>query len=428
MGHGLKAVFHSSKGFSVQMMVGSIVLLMALTRALAFSSSKKGIWCHFRTCKRLLASIEEGNDQTSRKVWVTPGHVYFVATPIGNLHDISSRAIDILNQVDVICAEDTRNTIQLLRLLGIPHKKLISHHEHNEFQSIATITSLTKAGNSVAVVSDAGSPGIADPGAALASALVKEDVALHPVPGPSAVIAALSISGFLASEFSFLGFIPVKGRERKEKLANIDNIKHTVVLFEAPHRILRTLEDIASLSNYQSIRECVICRELTKKHEEILRGSVAEVLAALSKRNNDENKNSVNETDNLNHNSENKTNMLKGEFVVVLGPNADPNLDSKKKWRLLREVQSSSNSIIDDETYSNEDQSSKLSNSISEDDSHGRKNNESDNNDPRSEIISALIMERDNGKRRSEATKNVSKLFGAPKAIVYDIALRLPWD
>lgn len=219
--------------------------------------------------------MEEGTVPPTR--WVQPGHVYFVATPLGNRYDISMRATEILSSVDIICAEDTRRTIQLLRLLALPQKKVISHHEHNQAHSIPEIIKLVKSGKSIAVVSDAGSPGIADPGAGLAEALSRDDVPMHPVPGPSALIAALSICGFQASEFTFLGFLPVKGRDRSEKLSRISQTTHTVAFFEAPHRMLRTFSDLAALDFASSNRSCVVCRELTKKHEEIKRGSVSEV-------------------------------------------------------------------------------------------------------------------------------------------------------
>ena len=153
--------------------------------------------------------VDEEDEMSSAVV--EAGHVYYVATPLGNMKDITLRAIEVLTKADVICAEDTRHTIKLLRRLNLPHKELLSHHEHNWQEQLPKIVSMIQHGKSIAVVSDAGTPGISDPGAELAAALVSQRIPVHPVPGPSAVIAALSISGFVASEFTFLGFLAVKG-------------------------------------------------------------------------------------------------------------------------------------------------------------------------------------------------------------------------
>lgn len=212
-----------------------------------------------------------------------PGHIYFVATPIGNLLDISERAKLALTEADYICAEDTRHTGQLLNLLKIKPRKLISHHEHNYLEQIPKIIDLAKQGQSIAVVSDAGTPGISDPGAQLAEACFKAGVPVHPIPGSSAVVAALSVCGFPSSEFSFFGFIDVKGKERAAKLARIANTAHTAVFFEAPHRIVSTLSDLTE-SYGQGKRECVYCREITKLHEEIVRSPLEVCLATLRQR------------------------------------------------------------------------------------------------------------------------------------------------
>lgn len=229
----------------------------------------------WRNCAGISSSAESSQKLVE---WVQSGHVYFVATPIGNKHDISERAIGILSDVDVVVAEDTRQTIELLRRLNLPHKTIMSHHEYNQPSSIPHIINLAKSMKSVAVVTDAGTPGISDPGAPLAGALAAADVPLHPIPGPSSVIAALSISGFYASEFTFMGFLAVKGKERREKIDTIKSCLHTIVFFEAPHRIIKTLTDLLASSEDMKHRPCVCCRELTKKHEEIKRGSVQDVL------------------------------------------------------------------------------------------------------------------------------------------------------
>lgn len=233
---------------------------------------------------------------------VEAGHVYFVATPLGNLKDITLRALEILTHADYVCAEDTRHTVNLLRHLQIPHKQLISHHEHNHITSIPYIVSLAKAGKSIAVVSDAGTPGISDPGTELAAALATENVPIHPIPGPSAVAAALSISGFPCTPFTFFGFLPVKGTARKNVLEQIAATKHTVVFYEAPHRIQRTLSDIANQpapdsslaaslgaqkSMYMGNRRCVSCRELTKVHEQVSRGNIQQILQGLQREDGD---------------------------------------------------------------------------------------------------------------------------------------------
>lgn len=221
---------------------------------------------------------------------VERGHVYFVATPIGNMKDISSRAIHILSHVDVICAEDTRHTINLLRGLSLPQKELLSHHEHNWKSSIPKVLSLVGEGKSVAVVSDAGTPGISDPGSELANELHNHNIPLHPIPGPSAVISALSVCGFPSTEFTFIGFLPTKRKERKIKLSEIYNNQNIIVLFEAPHRILKTMIELQQLdSNNEKVnihmspysmseRMCVCCKELTKLHEEIKRGTISEIV------------------------------------------------------------------------------------------------------------------------------------------------------
>ncbi len=245
--------------------------------------------------------IETDDNQLSStsKIAVERGHVYFVATPIGNMKDITDRAKEVLTKVDVICAEDTRHTIQLLRMLSLPHKQLMSHHEHNWHISIPKIISLVKQGNSVAVVSDAGTPGISDPGAELAHALGKENIPVHPVPGASAVVSALSISGFSGSDFSFMGFLSVKEKDRRLQLQRMYNNPYSVVFFEAPHRVQKTFRDLVqvdsnsadvdvhSIAYRMADRPCVCCRELTKLHEEVRRGTVQEVLQWLDQTSDD---------------------------------------------------------------------------------------------------------------------------------------------
>jgi 16S rRNA (cytidine1402-2'-O)-methyltransferase len=221
--------------------------------------------------------------QDTHKCVIVPGRVYFIATPIGNTNDISKRAIEMLSQADIICAEDTRHTRNLLNLLKIVPKRLISHHEHNYMEQIPKLIKHASEGKSIAVVSDAGTPGISDPGAQLAKACFENNIVLHPIPGPSAVIASLSVSGFPSSEFTFFGFIPVKGKERSIKMNSIVNCKHTVVIFEAPHRLIETLSELSE--NYKlSERDCVCCREITKLNEELYKGTVSECLKHFQER------------------------------------------------------------------------------------------------------------------------------------------------
>jgi 16S rRNA (cytidine1402-2'-O)-methyltransferase len=163
--------------------------------------------------------------------------------------------------------------VQLLRHLRTPQKQLLSHHEHNWADAVPHIIDLASKGNSLAVVSDAGTPCICDPGAQLASACIAAGIPLHPVPGASAVTAALSVSGFAASEFTFIGFLPFRGTDKTNKLAHIASIDHIVVFFEAPHRVVDTFEALMLLP-HMSTRQCMFAREITKVYEEFQRGTI----------------------------------------------------------------------------------------------------------------------------------------------------------
>ncbi len=192
--------------------------------------------------------------------------LYIVATPIGNLEDITYRAVRTLQQVDLIAAEDTRHTLQLLRALEI-QKPLLSLHEHNEQSRVEQIAGILAEEKSVALVSDAGTPCISDPGARLVQAIRKKGHAIVPIPGPSAVITALSATGLTQGGFCFYGFLPVKGTERKQVLSQIQKRTQTVVLYESPHKLLKTLEDLSLYCNNPVLS---IGRELTKVYEEFL--------------------------------------------------------------------------------------------------------------------------------------------------------------
>ena len=214
---------------------------------------------------------------------LAPG-LYLVATPIGNLGDITLRALDVLRRVDRIACEDTRQTQKLLNHFQI-ETPTESCHEHNEHERTAGFVEALKAGARIAVVTDAGMPGISDPGALLASAAIAAGIPVFPVPGASAAISALVASGLPASEFHFLGFLPEKAgarRTRIETLAAAGDEAGTLVFYEAPHRILDTLADFESV--FGGNLRVVVARELTKVHEEFLRGTVTEVRAQLAGR------------------------------------------------------------------------------------------------------------------------------------------------
>ena len=204
------------------------------------------------------------------------GVLYVVATPIGNLEDITLRAIKILKQVQLVAAEDTRRTGILLRHFGI-ETAILSVHEHNERARVERIVSQLARGESVALVTDAGTPGISDPGAALVAAIRDAGFKVEPIPGASAVAAAISASGVSSQGFTFLGFPPIRSKDRKYWLDELSEASKSrlVVFFEAPHKVRKTLEDLDKLVK----RPIIIGRELTKIHEEFVTGTAAELLA-----------------------------------------------------------------------------------------------------------------------------------------------------
>lgn len=204
------------------------------------------------------------------------GQLVMVATPIGNLEDMSRRAARMLGEADVVLAEDTRRTRALLAHLGIANKQLVRLDAHVEQQVASRWAERIALGERIAVVSDAGTPAISDPGAALVRAAARLGIAVVPIPGPSAVAAALAASGMPADRFRFFGFPPRKGAARRAMLAQIDASEETVVLFESPQRTSRTL---AELAERMPEREAVVARELTKLHEELVRGPLARLAA-----------------------------------------------------------------------------------------------------------------------------------------------------
>ena len=217
---------------------------------------------------------------------LAPG-LYFVATPIGNLGDITLRALDVLRRVDRIACEDTRQTQKLLNHFEIT-TPTVSCHQHNEHQRAAELIEALKAGGSIAVVSDAGMPGISDPGGQLAAQAIAAGVAVIPIPGANAALSALVASGLPTDEFYFIGFLPEKAGARRTRLESLaaeiqhNNAARTLVFYEAPHRILETLSDLEAV--FGPALRVVLARELTKIHEEFLRGTVAEVRGELAGR------------------------------------------------------------------------------------------------------------------------------------------------
>jgi 16S rRNA (cytidine1402-2'-O)-methyltransferase len=209
-----------------------------------------------------------------------PALLYLVATPIGNLEDITYRAVRVLRGSDVIACEDTRQTRKLLDHFEI-RKPVISYHEHNELERTAELILRLQAGESVALVSDAGMPLVSDPGYRLVRAAIENGIAVQPVPGPSASLAALAASGLPTDAFHFAGFLPPKAGPRARLLESLAEEHATLIFFEAPHRLLEALEAIETALG---TRQVVVARELTKIHEEFLRGTASEIRAQLSSR------------------------------------------------------------------------------------------------------------------------------------------------
>lgn len=202
------------------------------------------------------------------------GSLYIVATPIGNLEDITLRAVRILKEVDLIAAEDTRHTLKLLNHLEIS-KPMISYHRHNEGERTEDLIKELEAGKHIALVSDAGTPGICDPGEEIIKRCIEKNIKIIPIPGACAMVNALIASGVSTKEFSFLGFLPLNKKTRREKLEEIKNSNKTTILYEAPHKLKNTLKD---LSDIVENRKMVLARELTKIHEEYIRGTVDELI------------------------------------------------------------------------------------------------------------------------------------------------------
>ncbi len=243
-----------------------------------------------------------------------PGVLYIVATPIGNLDDISLRAIATLNAVDLIAAEDTRHSKYLLNHLGIK-TRMISCHEHNEKSRSEEILNKLAAGEDIALISDAGTPLISDPGYRLVLAVQQAGIRVSPIPGANSAIVALSAAGLPTENFHFFGFLSARSTERSAQLESLRDLGGTLVLFESSHRIERLLQQLAQLFPE---KQCVVAKELTKIHEQFLRGNATEILAQF-------NANSA---------------LSKGEFVVLIDNSSDPqsrqvNIDDIEMLKIL---------------------------------------------------------------------------------------------
>lgn len=200
------------------------------------------------------------------------GQLVLVATPIGNLQDITERAVETLRKADVICCEDTRHSSKLLQRIGVSEKPLLIVNEHTEHDSREKIAAMVAAGKTVALITDAGSPGISDPGERIVRAVIDSGGSVSATPGPSAAIMAVTLSGLPTARFVFEGFLPRSGAERKERLESVASETRTVVLYEAPHRLHKTISDLELMCG--PTRRVVLAAELTKVHEDIWRGSL----------------------------------------------------------------------------------------------------------------------------------------------------------
>mgnify|MGYP004521528863 FL=1 len=205
------------------------------------------------------------------------GKLYIVATPIGNLEDITLRALRVLKEVDLIAAEDTRQTLKLLNHYEI-NKPLISYHRHNEETKSEILIEKLRNGENIALVSDAGTPGICDPGEEVIKKAIEDNIEVIPIPGACAMINALIVSGISTKEFEFLGFLPLNKKLRRQKLKEIENSNKTIIIYEAPHKMKTTLDDLKEILKDRKI---VLARELTKIHEEFIRKSIDELLSEI---------------------------------------------------------------------------------------------------------------------------------------------------
>ena len=233
------------------------------------------------------------------------GKLYIVATPIGNLDDITLRAINTLKQVDIIIAEDTRHSLKLLNHLEIT-KPLISYHRHNEEEKTDMILNKIEEGNNIALISDAGTPVISDPGEFIVKEALERNIDVVPIPGAWAIITALMAAGVNTRSFTFYGFLSLNKKIRNKELEQIRSNRNTIILYEAPHKIINTLKD---LENYVGDRKIVLARELTKIHEEFIRGTIEEVREKIT--------------------------TPKGEYVIIIDENSDIDTNEENELNKL---------------------------------------------------------------------------------------------
>ena len=233
------------------------------------------------------------------------GKLYIVATPIGNLDDITLRAINTLKQVDIIIAEDTRHSLKLLNHLEIT-KPLISYHRHNEEEKTDMILNKIEEGNNIALISDAGTPVISDPGEFIVKEALERNIDVVPIPGACAIITALMAAGVNTRSFTFYGFLSLNKKIRNKELEQIRSNRNTIILYEAPHKIINTLKD---LENYVGDRKIVLDRELTKIHEEFIRGTIEEVREKIT--------------------------TPKGEYVIIIDENSDIDTNEENELNKL---------------------------------------------------------------------------------------------
>lgn len=237
------------------------------------------------------------------------GKIYLVATPIGNLEDMTFRAIKVLKEVDVIAAEDTRHTLKLLNYYEIS-KPLISYHRHNEDIKTDFLIQKVLNGENIAIVTDAGTPGISDPGEEIVKEAIKNNIDIIPIPGACALINAIIASGLNTKQFTFYGFLPLNKKLRKKSFEKIKKENKTIIIYEAPHKINKTLNDI--LENIGDIN-CVIAKELTKIHEEFFRGKISEIINIL--------------------------NEPKGEYIILLDLNKEDEEENSEIENMTEEEQ-----------------------------------------------------------------------------------------
>ncbi|KGL38828.1 16S rRNA (cytidine(1402)-2'-O)-methyltransferase [Listeria newyorkensis] len=256
------------------------------------------------------------------------GTLYLVPTPIGNLEDMTMRAIRILQEADLIAAEDTRNTIKLLNHFDI-HTKMVSYHEHNKTTRQEELIEKLEAGTTIAVVSDAGMPSISDPGYELVGAAIEAGITVVPLPGANAALTALIASGLAPQPFFFYGFLPRSNKDREEALNQLNLREETWIIYESPHRLKEVLKVMNKILG--STRKIVLCRELTKKYEEFLRGTVEEALEWA------------------------KETEIRGEFCVIVEGNEDAPSEDEEIWWATIPIKEHVEKVMDEESVSSKE-------------------------------------------------------------------------